>query len=53
MTRIINKEAGVGRYILHRLLALIPVVIGVTFLIFCVVDMAPGDAISYKYADSG
>ena len=42
-----------GRYILHRLLALIPVVIGVTFLIFCVVDMAPGDAISYKYADSG
>ena len=31
------------RYILKRLLALIPVVLGVTLIIFVIMDMTPGD----------
>lgn len=34
---------GMLKYILHRLLQLIPVIIGVTFIIFFIVNLAPGD----------
>ena len=34
-----------GRYIIKRLLMLIPVMIGVSFLVFVVTDLAPGDAV--------
>lgn len=34
-----------GRYILKRLLWLIPVLIGVTFIVFFITDLAPGDAV--------
>ena len=33
------------RYIIKRLLLMIPVIIGVSFLIFVIMDMAPGDAV--------
>ena len=32
------------RYIVNRVLMMIPVIIGVTFLIFFMMDLAPGDA---------
>lgn len=34
-----------GRYILKRLLMLIPVMLGVSLLVFLVTDLAPGDAV--------
>lgn len=34
---------GLLKYILHRLLLLIPVIIGVSFLIFFIVNLAPGN----------
>ena len=34
-----------GRYILKRLLMLIPVLLGVSLLVFLVTDLAPGDAV--------
>lgn len=33
------------RYVIKRLLLMIPVVIGVSFLVFFIMDMAPGDAV--------
>lgn len=33
------------RYVLKRLLLMIPVILGVSFLVFCIMDMAPGDAV--------
>ena len=33
------------RYVIKRLLLMIPVIIGVSFLIFVIMDMAPGDAV--------
>ena len=35
-----------GRYIRKRILMLIPVIIGVSFLIYFIMDLAPGDVIS-------
>lgn len=40
------------RYILRRLLALIPVLLGVSFLIYFVVDLAPGDYITATMSDA-
>lgn len=34
-----------GKYIVRRLLATIPVLIGITFVVFAMVSLAPGDAI--------
>ncbi|MFR8393273.1 MAG: hypothetical protein ACLVBJ_10545 [Pilosibacter sp.] len=33
------------RYIIKRLLMMIPVIIGVSFLVFFIMDLAPGDAV--------
>ena len=33
------------RYIIKRLLLMIPVIIGVSFLVFFIMDLAPGDAV--------
>ena len=33
------------RYVIKRLLLMIPVIIGVSFLVFFIMDMAPGDAV--------
>ena len=33
------------RYIIKRLFLMIPVIIGVSFLVFFIMDMAPGDAV--------
>lgn len=35
-----------GHYLLRRLLHMIPVLLGITFLTFCIVDLAPGDFFS-------
>jgi len=34
------------RYIFNRLLLIIPVIIGVSFLIFAILDQAPGDVVN-------
>ena len=31
------------RYVIKRLLMLIPVIIGISFLVYFVIDLAPGD----------
>lgn len=42
-----------GRYIIKRLLQLIPIVIGITFLSFAMMRLAGGDAVTYMYENAG
>ncbi len=42
-----------GRYVLRRLLQLIPVFLGTTFLIYCLVWVVPGDPFAGKCGDRG
>ena len=39
------------RYVLKRLLLMIPVILGVSLMIYCIMDLAPGDIISIKAGD--
>ncbi len=41
------------KYILHRLLQLIPVLLGITFLSFAMMNVAGSDAITEMYSDKG
>ena len=41
------------RYIFKRLLQLIPVLIGITFLSFAMIRLAGGDAVTYMYENAG
>ncbi|PWM22718.1 MAG: peptide ABC transporter permease [Oscillospiraceae bacterium] len=40
------------RYIIKRLLLLIPVIIGASFIIFCIISLAPGDVTTVKAGDA-
>lgn len=40
------------RYVVKRILMMIPVVIGVSFIIFFVMDLAPGNALDIMYPDA-
>jgi len=40
------------RYILKRLLLLIPVIIGASLIIFCIISLAPGDVTTVKAGDA-
>ena len=42
-----------GKYIIKRLLQLIPVLIGITFLSFAMMRLAGGDAVTYMYENAG
>ena len=42
-----------GKYIIKRLLHLIPILIGITFLSFAMMRLAGGDAVTYRYANAG
>lgn len=42
-----------GKYIVKRLLQLIPVLIGITFLSFGMMRLAGGDAVTYMYENAG
>lgn len=42
-----------GKYLLKRLLQLIPVVLGITFLSFAMMQLAGGDAVTYMYENAG
>lgn len=42
-----------GKYILKRLLQLIPILIGITFLSFAMMRLAGGDAVTYMYENAG
>ncbi|HEY7555733.1 MAG TPA: ABC transporter permease [Candidatus Binatia bacterium] len=42
-----------GRYILKRLLLMIPTLLGVAVLVFLMLRVAPGDIVELKYAGSG
>ena len=39
------------RYVLKRILYLIPVIIGVSFLIYVLMDLAPGDIVTLKMGE--
>ena len=41
------------KYIVKRLLQLIPVLIGITFLSFAMMRLAGGDAVTYMYENAG
>ena len=41
------------RYAIRRLLQMIPVVIGVSFIIFFIMDLAPGDIVDIEAAEEG
>lgn len=41
-----------GKYILKRLLMFIPVILGISFVIFFALEMAAGDPISMRYPDA-
>ena len=41
------------RYIIRRILLLIPVMLGVSFLIFFIMDLAPGNIIDARIAENG
>lgn len=42
-----------GKYVIKRLLQLIPVVLGITFLSFAMMRLAGGDAVTYMYENAG
>ena len=42
-----------GKYIVRRLLQLIPILIGITFLSFAMMRLAGGDAITFMYDNAG
>ena len=42
-----------GKYVIKRLLQLIPVVLGTTFLSFAMMRLAGGDAVTYMYENAG
>ena len=42
-----------GKYVIKRLLQLIPVILGITFLTFGMMRLAGGDAVSYMYENAG
>ena len=42
-----------GKYIVRRLLQLIPILIGITFLSFAMMRLAGGDAVTYMYENAG
>ena len=42
-----------GNYIFHRIIQLVPVLIGITFLTFAMMRMAGSDAITEMYGDKG
>ena len=42
-----------GKYIARRLLHLIPILIGITFLSFVMMRLAGGDAVTYMYENAG
>ena len=41
------------KYIIKRLLQLIPILIGITFLSFAMMRLAGGDAVTYMYDNAG
>ena len=41
------------RYIIKRLLQLIPILVGITFLSFAMMRLAGGDAVTYMYDNAG
>lgn len=50
------KREGIkrmGKYILKRLIQLIPILIGITFLSFAMMRLAGGDAVTYMYENAG
>lgn len=40
-----SEEVGMFRYIVRRLLMMIPVILGIIFIVFAILDLTPGDPI--------
>lgn len=45
-------EACMGKYVIKRLLLLIPILLGVSFIIFTIMNMIPGDVASLVLGDN-
>ena len=41
-----------GKYVLKRILLLIPVILGIAFLVFFVMDIAPGDPVNQMVSEN-
>ena len=48
-----GRDKIMYRYIVKRLLQMIPVLIGITFLSFAMMRLAGGDAVTYMYDNAG
>ena len=58
LLKFINKKQSAERkemrkYIIKRLLQLIPILVGITFLSFAMMRLAGGDAVTYMYENAG
>ncbi len=53
MNRMRKGAEAVGRYAIRRLLQLIPILIGITFLSFAMMRLAGSDAVTEMYANKG
>ena len=49
----LGRRISLRKYVLHRLLQLIPIIIGITFLAFAMMRLAGSDAITEKYTNTG
>ena len=49
---LIGVQEPLGRYILRRLLVMIPTLVGIVVLSFVVIKLAPGDPTAQKFGDA-
>lgn len=49
----LGRRITLRKYVLHRFLQLIPIIIGITFLAFAMMRLAGSDAITEKYTNTG
>lgn len=51
--RLADEDYSMKKYVLKRILQLIPVLVGITFLSFALMRLAGGDAVTYMYENAG
>ena len=51
VARANSREEQMYRYVLKRIFMLIPIMLSVSFIVYFIVDLAPGDAIDAMYGN--
>ena len=51
VARANSREEQMYRYVLKRIFMLIPIMLAVSFIVYFIVDLAPGDAIDAMYGN--